>query len=799
MPRPAHPQMPPDLCQSEPVRDWQGQWLWCEPVAKDRNVYALFRRSFVAAHAGTLRLRLTADSWYMLYVDGEFVARGPARAPLAYYLFDSYELAVAAGAHVLAVLVHHVGQINATMMLGRPGLLVDAEFCSADAGRMNLAGPEQWRCRKCDAWRQDLGEMMSHFGFWEECDLRKFPAQWTTVDFDDSAWADPVALGKAGMEPWTRLLPRDIEMLQYTTLADPKVASAGKFTPGSPAERPSLEVSAQARQPTDELPEFAIEAGKSGDGFYVTVDFGRTVSGYFRLRLTAEGAAGRQLDISGDEVLTVAGTVNPERTYAHLTDRYWLKDGPQTVGPVQPRGFRYVTIDLAPGVGKVVLERVSALEETYPFRAQPVFECDDAELNNFFHKAVETLRLSTSDAYLDNPGRERVQWTEDMFMHARVAAMACGHTAMTRHALFQGAQTQLPDGRINGFFPSERDNCAFAASSLMWVNMCVEYWLHTGVEDDIRRLLPAVTRVLGVLIEHENDQGLIASWPVGQFWEWSPIETSGCLLLTNGFYAFTLERLAQHEIFAPALPDDWADKVARIRRNGHRLFFDEERGAYRDGIRPDGAPSPVYSQAANLSAILAGICPEHQRAELVKLITDPDELGPVPAGEPHLSESNVYAGKRLVPVGTPWFGHWLCEAIYEAGMPAVALAQMRHIWGDFDDLALFPEVRILGGNTFLCQGWASGPAYLLPARVLGIRPWRGGWREVDFAPAAVGLNYAKGMFSTPLGKLRAAWQKRPDGSLELELAAPAGMTVHVHYGDAAHTVIGPCQWQHCLS
>ncbi len=84
---------------------------------------------------------------------------------------------MAPGPHCLALLGHHIGEINATVMTGRPGVLADAVLQEA-GGEQNLSTGADWRCLAADAWKHDLSCMMSHFGFWEDLDLRRVPAGW---------------------------------------------------------------------------------------------------------------------------------------------------------------------------------------------------------------------------------------------------------------------------------------------------------------------------------------------------------------------------------------------------------------------------------------------------------------------------------------------------------------------------------------------------------------------------------------------------------------------------------------------
>ena len=131
-----------------------------------------------------------------------------------------------------------------------------------------------------------------------------------------------------------------------------------------------------------------------------------------------------------------------------------------------------------------------------------------------------------------------------------------------------------------------------------------------------------------------------------------------------------------------------------------------------------------------------------------------------------------------MPVGTLWFGQFLCRALFETGLDRLALAQMRALWGAYDDLPTFPETRIQHGNTFLCHGWAGGPAYLLPAYVLGVQPIGPGWEKVRVHPHPGDISEARGTLATPRGPLTVSW-RREQGGCKVEVIAPDGMRVEV--------------------
>lgn len=786
--------------------DWLGAWIWTDAAPAARNAYACFRRTFRVERDAVARIAVTADSFYWLHVDGAFLGRGPSRSHLDYYSFDRYEAPLRAGDHVIAVLVHHIGVVNATLMTGRPALL--AEVSGADE---TFGTDASWRCLRPQAWRSDVPCLMSHFGFWEERDLGLLPPSWTAVGFDDSGWTPATVIGRPPCPPWTRLVERDIALPRRADIPVARIAAGGSWRAGDVREDdeakrrtvaggwldgaattsiPSKQSVARVRSVQAVPPALPLALGLNGGagaGHWLTVDFGRTVSGYPVVEMKAD-RGGTLVDLSYDDVTRADGSVDAERTYGRMTDRFVLAEGPATIQPLHPRGFRYLTLDVA-GSGPVSIRAIHAIEETYPFAQPPAFTSSDARLATYARRAAETVRICTTDAFTDCATRERVQWMEDLYMHARVAAYAFGDTAMLRRALFQAAQNVLPDGRINGFMPSERTGCAFSSSSLLWLHLLCDYWLFAGDEPGIRALLPAARRLLDFLASRSDGSGLIESWPAGQFWDWAPIESQGCLLLTNAAYAWALSRLAGHAVFADALGRDLATLAARVREAAHTRFWVRERGLYRDAPETPGR-TPIFSQHANALAVLSGVCPEAEREAVLRRAIDPAGLGPVPVGEHQLRDHNRPDPAQVVPVGTLWFGHFLCQALFESNLAAEAIGQMHALWGCFEGAPTFPETRIPSRNTTQCHGWAAGPAFLLPAYVLGVRPTGPGWSEVCVRPRPGPLDHAAGTVPTPRGPIAVRWRRTETG-LDLSFDAPRGVRVLADGAGARRTPPAP--------
>ncbi len=87
------------------------EWLWLGS-GDTRNEFLKFRKKLVYSGEPAVTLKLTADSRYYLWVNGERIGFGPVRAYPEHYKYDVYDLTrlLKPGENVLCVLVNHFGE-----------------------------------------------------------------------------------------------------------------------------------------------------------------------------------------------------------------------------------------------------------------------------------------------------------------------------------------------------------------------------------------------------------------------------------------------------------------------------------------------------------------------------------------------------------------------------------------------------------------------------------------------------------------------------------------------------------------
>lgn len=210
-------------------RKWNASWIWGGEEESPRNEWRCFRGRFEApaAFEGPVMLHVTADSRYVLFVNGVQVGRGPARSWPKEQFYDSYDIAhlLRPGtSNTIAALVLHFGVSNFYYLRGRGGLIAEVEA----GGHALAATDSEWRTERLGGQRANSPRMACQQAFAEVLDARELEEGWTEPAFDDGAWTRASVIGPAGTAPWTTLVERDIPFLTEEKLYPASILSLSR-------------------------------------------------------------------------------------------------------------------------------------------------------------------------------------------------------------------------------------------------------------------------------------------------------------------------------------------------------------------------------------------------------------------------------------------------------------------------------------------------------------------------------------------------------------------------------------------
>jgi hypothetical protein len=216
--------------------NWQTGWVWTdEAETSPRNRWQCFRRTFRPdSDWERAELSITADSRYVLYVNGRPVGRGPARSWPFELSYDTYEvghLLKKGEINVIAVLVLHFGLATFAYLRGRGGLIAQLDLKSdGDVVQVIGTGPE-WKTLVHPGYNPRSQRISCQLGFTEQFDSRALPKSWTGKDYDDTSWSAAKVVGPVGTAPWTELVPRDIPFLTEEPIQPARIESLHAVRP----------------------------------------------------------------------------------------------------------------------------------------------------------------------------------------------------------------------------------------------------------------------------------------------------------------------------------------------------------------------------------------------------------------------------------------------------------------------------------------------------------------------------------------------------------------------------------------
>lgn len=220
---------------------WAGRFIWDRGESLPYNAYLMFRKT-LDLHGAPLRaarLHITAALKYMLWVNGRYVASGPARSSPEWKSYDTHDVSrlLHAGRNAIAALCWFTGVPNNYANDERAGLWAQMEYLDENGRMHTLGSDETWRVRQAQGFHRD---MPSYGGVTPEIyDARMDPPDWMNVGFDDSRWENACCLKSgeyrgdpAKMASWTYLEPRQTPPMREREVAPVSVLFVGEADAG---------------------------------------------------------------------------------------------------------------------------------------------------------------------------------------------------------------------------------------------------------------------------------------------------------------------------------------------------------------------------------------------------------------------------------------------------------------------------------------------------------------------------------------------------------------------------------------
>ena len=498
---------------------------------------------------GKYTLRIAASYFYKAYLNGKFVAFGPARTAKNYARVDEIELPCG-GELTILVVAYNCRSLSTC----KQGAFLCAEvMCSnnviAYTGR-DFAGylpacrireTERYSSQRhfCEAYDFTLSD-----SFTDECDR----AEIEIIDRD------------------IHFIERHVEYPKYDEIQAKGVASSGHLTFDEAlpynkkfySDRISKTLCGfdddeikykpyewiQRRKQTKVAGESDFPINLS-EGDYAIIDLKRIETGFMSISVDASEKS--------DIVLGFSEDASPDYfrytdMHCHNAAEFIVPKGESTITTFEPYVLKYAIVCVASG--SITLNGFSVIEYAHDMSDVIIPDIADESLASVYRGAVRTFAHNAVDIYTDCPSRERAGWLCDSYFTAKVEHYLFNNAKteeafLENYLLFEDTDGDYPAGVLPMCFPSDpTDNKKFIPQWTMWyiIEVC-DYIENRNPSADKEMFRKSIEGLLAFYEKHENESGLLEKLPSWNFVEWSVANkwTQDVNYPTNFLYAKVLE------------------------------------------------------------------------------------------------------------------------------------------------------------------------------------------------------------------------------------------------------------------
>ncbi|WP_309714886.1 alpha-L-rhamnosidase C-terminal domain-containing protein [Armatimonas sp.] len=491
--------------------------------------------------------------------------------------------------------------------------------------------------------------------------------------------------------------------------------------------------------------------GAGGEAFRIRWD--RVLSAY--LSFVVKGGKGATLTIEPNE---------PNALGHHRMATAMLTGGVQTFELPFMDSFSVVNLS-----AKNITEPLEILDIRASFVSQPVayrgsFSCSDPDLTRLWSVCRWATQICLQTHHLDSPHHQEPISDPGDYLIASLVNYA---------AFFQPALT-VQDSRKYAWILEQCKNQNFHTSyALLWLQMVLDYWDHTGDDSLVRELAPQIHALLDTFTSYIGKNGLISEAPNYMFMDWVDIlgfpgHHPPAVIGQGYMTAFFYRALADGVRVAELTKDSGRTLNYQRTRTELATAFERElwvleKGLYRDGkpfqthVKPGQwlpADKEIETLTAHLQflAALYDLAPKERQAAIV---------------ERAITAANFSC--------QPYFMHFVFAALAHTGLFEKYAPEQLKRWKIIEETQSLREMWDRGD---LSHSWGGTPLYQLTTQVLGVQPKTPGFATFTVTPMPMGLSWAKGVVPTPHGDIRVEWRKQGE-KLALVLTVPKGCRAEV--------------------
>lgn len=656
----------------------------CKHKKELQNHHMLVRKVFEIEQEpiGNAYINITADDYYKLYINGKFISQGPAQSYHFHYYYNRLDIKdhLVQGKNIIAVHVYYQGLVNRAFNSGdyRQGLIAEIYVNQ----KLAVKTDSTWKYKLAKQYIK--GEPYGYLTqFPEHIDSRLGEAtasSWRDLNFQDGAWS----FAKTAVD------------MDYSFVLQPT---------------PNLSIY--------EIKPIKVEELQKGR---ILIDFGQEITGQFKMR--AQGKSGDTIEIRCGEELVESGLAvrYDMRCNCMYKETWTLSGGLDELEWYDYKAFRYVEVS---GLkSSINVDQLSAVVRHYPFEDENCkFQSSNKLLNRIFEICKNGVKYGSQENYVDCPTREKGQYLGDNTIIGHSHILLSGDLLLFKKAIQQFALSSVICPGLMAVSPGNYMQ-EIADFSLQWPMQLLTYYKHSGDLEFLKEMYPYADNILDYFKKYERGDGLLhevkekwnlVDWPGGlrdgyDFDLSNPVG-KGCHNVINSFYYGCIQTVNEIRIILN-IPVR-VDETERLKESFVNVFYNPESRLFVD------------AEGSKHSALHSTILP---------LLF---ELTP----ETAVNSAVSFIKEKRLSCGV-YMSYFLLKALakvdeYDLIYDLISSDEKRS-WGNMVKEGATTCFEAWGKdqkwNTSLCHPWASAPVPILIEDIIGIKPYKPGWEEIQFTP-----------------------------------------------------------------
>lgn len=379
----------PDFAGLEPF------WIYHKDIDKKEfphpqnllNKHIIYRKKAVLDSFQKATLKISADDYYKLYINGKYVTEGPAQSYHMHYPYNEIDVTeyLTAGENTFAVLTYYHGLISNSFVSGdlRQMLWLDLALDEKSV----LVSDESWRCGYHTGYTE-CGRFGYNIAFAERYDANDPNVFFYKPDFDDSAFG----YAKENRYPQWQLVKQRTKQLDIYEI-EPEIIEKRPF------------------------------------GLYIVLP----TEAAGNLTFTAKGNPGDVVTIRCGEELNADGSVRFEmRCNCRYEEQFVLSGGDDVMEHYDYKAFRYAELHFP---DSVTVSNVKMRVRHYPFTQKYFYKTENPTLKAVLDLCVNTIKYGCMEYFVDCPTREKGVYLGDLMVSGRAQAIVTGDTAYLKNAV----------------------------------------------------------------------------------------------------------------------------------------------------------------------------------------------------------------------------------------------------------------------------------------------------------------------------------------------------------------------------